>query len=255
MRKILTDLYSLWAAVVFVFIYLSLFPFFVLILQNKRWHRYSIILNKIWSHTFYFLTGLPYWKKFHYTHQKGKNYIFCANHFSFLDISIFMLTVKGAAVFMGKSSLGKIPVFGYMFRNLHISVNRQSNRSRYDAFDKAREKLEMGLSVIIFPEGGIMSKNPPEMVPFKEGAFRLAIEKQVPIVPVSIIDNYKALPDRRTNMRLYFRKTGIIYHEEIPTEGLTLDDIPALRDKIFGIITSGIEEHSTLSGNLKKELP
>jgi 1-acyl-sn-glycerol-3-phosphate acyltransferase len=254
MKKFLTDLFSLWALLVFVTAYLCLFPFFALILTNEKWHKYSLILNKIWSSSFYLFTFLPYRCERKYKHDKKKNYIFCANHTSFLDISIIMLTVKSAAVFIGKSSLGKIPVFGYMFNRLHIPVNRQNNRSRYDAFDKAKTKLELGLNVIIFPEGGITTKNPPFMAEFKDGAFRIAIEKQVSIVPVSIIDNYKVLPDKKANLRLHWGKTAIIYHEEISTEGMTLEQLPQLREAVYRQIHEGIMQHSVLSDAQKQNL-
>lgn len=252
MRSFFINLYSFFALIVFIVVYLSLFPFFVVILQNEKWHKNARILNKIWSSTFYFLTGLPVFCEKKYEHKKGQPYIFCANHTSFLDISIVMLTMQGMAIFIGKSSLGKVPIFGYMFKRLHITVDRGKNKSRYDAFDKAKRKIEMGMSVVVFPEGGILTQNPPEMVPFKDGAFRAAIEKQVPVVPISIIDNWKVLPDGK-NMRLHYGKTGIIYHEAISTEGMTIEDVPALKEKVFLVIQSGIQAHSQLNNTPKQE--
>src|SRR5690606_1618894 len=124
----------------------------------------------------------------------NKQYIFCANHFSYLDIPVLGY-LKQRAVFVRKSSLAKIPVFGFMFKKIHIMVDREKLRSRYEALNRSMEVLGKGCSLFIFPEGGIITNAPPAMGRFKDGDFRVAKDKQIPIVPVTIPYNWIILPD------------------------------------------------------------
>ena len=138
------------------------------------------------------------------------------------------------AIFVGKNDMENIPLFGYMYRKLHITVDRSKLRSKYDTYLKSREALDAGKSLVIYPEGGIFTKKPPEMVRFKDGAFRLAIEKQIPIVPVSIPNNWIILPGDEFLVRL--GKVKVIFHEPIETRQLTLADTDQLKKQVFSII-------------------
>ncbi len=87
---------------------------------------------------------------------------------------------------------------------------------------------------MMFPEGGIITANPPEMAPFKDGPFRVAIEKKVPIVPVTIPYNWIILPDE--DWLINWRKAKIVYHQPIETSHLTMDDLENLKRQTFEII-------------------
>jgi len=164
----------------------------------------------------------------------SKQYIFCSNHFSYLDIPAIGVN-KTRPIFVGKSSLGKIPFFGYMYRNIHITLDRQKLKSRYNALEKCAKELDQGRNLVIFPEGGIMSKNPPEMARFKEGAFRLAIEKNIPIVPITIPYNWILLPDDG-KLLLQRHKNMIIFHEAVNTEQYGIEDMEKLKAKVYETI-------------------
>jgi len=92
----------------------------------------------------------------------------------------------------------------------------------------------------MFPEGGILSNKIPEMTRFKEGAFRAAITKQIPLVPVTLPDNWIILPDRKIPL-ITRGKMRMIYHSPIPTQGLTMEDIPSLKDKVYSIISNELK--------------
>jgi 1-acyl-sn-glycerol-3-phosphate acyltransferase len=155
---------------------------------------------------------------------------------SILDIPTIPLIDKNIA-YVGKSELRKIPLFGYVFKIFHIPVDRQNYRSRYNTIIRSKEELDNGKNLAIFPEGGIITTSPPEMVRFKDGPFRIAIEKQVPIVPVTIPFNWIILPDNK-KLRLNKRnhKLRIIVHQPIPTNGMTLDDLADLKKTTFNLI-------------------
>ena len=173
-----------------------------------------------------------------------KQYIFCSNHFSYLDIPT--IGINGIRpIFVGMSSLGKIPLFGYMYRNIHITLDRKKIRSKYHALEKCAKELDKGQNLVIFPEGGIVSKNPPEMAKFKDGAFRLAIEKQIPIVPISIPYNWIILPDDgKMILRRY--KNMIIFHDPIETKGLEIDALNGLKSSVFKVIDQELKRRNDL---------
>ena len=170
-------------------------------------------------------------------------YVFCANHTSFLDIpSLFLL--RASMVFVGKDSLGRIPLFGYMYKRLHITVDRERAKSRYQVLGLAKARLQEGMSLLFFPEGGIRSKEPPQMVRFLEGAFRTAIEAQVAIVPVSILYNWMIMPKyRRPFLKPYHHQVVLEVHAPISTQNMTLKQVPDLIKEVRSQIQKPLESH------------
>lgn len=116
----------------------------------------------------------------------SKLYILCPNHTSNLDITAMTLVCQSDFSFVGKDELLSNPVTGLFFRAIDIPVNRESKISAFRAFKRASECLDKGRSVVIFPEGKIGSDYPPQLCPFKIGPFRMAAEKNIPIIPVVI---------------------------------------------------------------------
>ncbi len=171
-------------------------------------------------------------------HLRG-NAIFCANHFSYLDIAV-MGFLPRPFVFVGKESIRKVPLFGYMFRKLHITVDRQSLKDRYATYQKSSNAIDVGKDLVIFPEGGIVTDKSPHMVRFKEGAFKTAIRQAVPIVPVTIPNNWIILPDNGQFLPK-IRRCAMIIHEPIPTDGLTEADVQDLKEKCFRVIENELK--------------
>lgn len=232
--KLLKSFYTAWAFLVFTFLFLLLLPWYLLLIPIKAWHRYAYWPNKIWAHAAFFLTGIRIKRTYEQTLSRRQEYVYCANHFSLMDIVIFGYS-PGPFVFVGKSSLAKIPLFGYMFRKLHITVDRERLRSRYETLVRCKEAVDEGKSLVIFPEGGIYSRQPPRMTRFKDGAFRVAIEKQIPLVPVTIADNWIILPDTKWPL-LTWRSARIHFHTPIETKGMEMAQLEALKKQTFDII-------------------
>lgn len=124
---------------------------------------------------------------------KNKSYMFVSNHTSMTDIMLMLYAVKNPFVFVGKKELGKIPLFGFFYKRTCILVDRNNTQSRVDVFEAAQERLKLGLSICIFPEGGVPEDENIVLDTFRDGAFRLAIEHQIPIVPMTFHDNKKRL--------------------------------------------------------------
>ena len=128
-----------------------------------------------------------------------------------------------------------------MYRSLHITVDRDKLASRYSTYTRSLAALEQGKSLVIFPEGGMVTHRPPNMGRFKDGAFRASIEKQIEIVPVTIPYNWIILPPDQFLLRWHPLK--VIFHEPLETTGLTLKDTDALKAKLFTIIDDELNHH------------
>jgi len=235
MRNLVKRLYSIQALFAFVVPFILIFPLFFIFLQRKEWYKYAFEINHWWSKAFFFLSGISFEIEYRQILDADRRYIFCPNHFSYLDIAS-MVRNKYLFAFMGKDEMQRIPFFGYMYKRMHITVDRGKMKSRYGAILRAGEVLDSGRSITIFPEGGIISKDPPNLVNFKDGAFRLAIEKQVAIVPVTIPYNWIILPDDEKFLIDKSKKMKMIFHEPIETIGMTMNDIRKLKEQTFSII-------------------
>ncbi len=235
MKVFFLRIYSFWCYCWFLLLFLLLFPFFFIFLQKETWHPKAHYLNRLWGRLFFPLTGMPVHIEYRSPIDAQKPYVFCANHTSYLDIAAMGVVIKNFYAFIGKEAISKVPLFGYMFTRLHIPVNRESRANGYQVVQKAISMLEKNRSIVIFPEGGIKTKQAPLMTPFKDGAFKMAISTQVPVVPVTFPYNWLILPD---NSKLLFTPHTVkaIVHEPIPTTGLTLDDIEQLKKRTFEVI-------------------
>lgn len=244
--KILRSLYSVWVYVWFTSVFLILFPFFVLFVQRESWKPAGQFLNKIWAYIVFGFCFLPTEIVYRYRPSARKSYVYCANHSSYMDIPTLCFALPGYFMFIGKASLAKVPLFGYTFKNLHIPVNRSNAKSKVESIQKSLEAIEKGRSVAYFPEGTIPKVKQPAMIPFKDGAFRVAIEKQVPIVPITIPYNWLILPDDG-KFTPHWNLMKAIIHEPIETKGMTLDNLEILKQKTYEIIhTELLFQHQLL---------
>jgi 1-acyl-sn-glycerol-3-phosphate acyltransferase len=124
---------------------------------------------------------------------KGKSYMLVANHTSMLDVMMMLKVSPNPFVFVGKKELVKIPIFGFFYKRVCIMVDRSDAKSRTAVYRRAQKRLQEGLSICIFPEGGV----PDEAIildQFKGGAFKMAIAHEIPIVPMVFFDNKQRLP-------------------------------------------------------------
>jgi 1-acyl-sn-glycerol-3-phosphate acyltransferase len=140
-----------------------------------------------------------------------------------------------------------IPVFGFMYSKLHITVDRAKLKSRYITLVKSLKALDQGKSLVIFPEGGIVSKHPPVMAEFKDGAFRAAIEKQIPIVPVTIPYNWIILPG--AEFLLSWKPMKVIFHEPIDPSHYSLKELDIFKARVRTVIENELQNQFSKHGN------
>lgn len=171
-------------------------------------------------------------------------FIICPNHTSYIDILLLYRIFPRYFVFMGKQELATVPVFNIFFKKMNILVDRNSRMGSVRALWQAGKELDKKRSVVIFPEGTI-PYSVPKMKAFKNGPFRLAIEKQLPIVPVTFINNYKLL-----QIGAFFKQNGrpgiarVVINKAVPTEGMKENDLLTLRNTVYQEIDETITAFS-----------
>lgn len=174
--------------------------------------------------------------------EKGKSYMLVANHTSMLDIMLMLRVSKNPFVFVGKKELAKIPVFGFFFKRVCIMVDRDSAKSRTGVYRRAQRRLSQGMSICIFPEGGV----PDEAVlldKFKDGAFKMAIAHQIPIVPITFYDCKK-----RFSFTFLSGSPGKLrarVHEFFETGILSEEDKSTIREEVRHVIYQELKSVST----------
>ncbi|HTK42044.1 MAG TPA: lysophospholipid acyltransferase family protein [Gemmatimonadales bacterium] len=155
-------------------------------------------------------------------------YVVVSNHESFADI-LLISHLPWEMKWLSKAELFKVPVLGWLMRLAgDIPVRRGEGRSAVEALQRCRTVLKQRVSVMIFPEG---TRSPTaDMLPFKDGAFRLAIDTGVPILPLAVSGTGTALPKHGF---LFGRaKAEVRVLEPIETAGLTVKDVHALRERV-----------------------
>ena len=236
--KILRALYTGYGVVVFATIFFLLLPLFMIPIIFPSRFRWVGILNRWWARALFTLIAIPFTVEHRSRLDPAKQYIFCSNHFSYLDIPTLGLAPLNT-IFVGKTGIENIPLFGFMYRKLHITVDRSKLKSRYASLKRSLEAIDEGKNLVIYPEGGIVTTRDPVMGRFKDGAFRVGIEKQIAIVPVTIPFNWIILPPNEFLLRWHPLK--VIFHEPIETTGLTIKDTDALKEKLFTIIDTELK--------------
>lgn len=228
----------------FVLGLIVLFPFFFILLSNKKRFPLAFKLKKIWARWILWVPGIFIRVKREVSADTlPQPAVYCANHASYLDISISYLLIPKYFVFMGKQELNKVPLFRIFFKEMNILVDRRSNMSSHRAFVRAGLEIDKGHSTFLYPEGGISSNG--KLQGFKNGAFKLAIEKQVPIIPITYLNNWKLLQNGG-----FFKSFGrpgiskIVIHKPISTIGMTENDLVSLRTRVYDVISKELEKYN-----------
>jgi 1-acyl-sn-glycerol-3-phosphate acyltransferase len=196
-------------------------------------------LARIWARTIMFCMG--WYPKVRREEKliKGKPYMLVSNHTSMADIMLMLHVASNPFVFVGKAELSKIPLFGFFYKRTCILVDRGNARSRKEVFDQAQKRLGQGMSICIFPEGGVPDDTSLILDTFKDGAFRLAIDHQIPIVPITFYDNKKRFPYHFFKGSMGVMRAKV--HSFISTEGMKQDAKKILREQTRAIILAELE--------------
>ena len=209
--------------------------FLIPTLFGDRGVRVTYTFLRFWSWVFSKLNFIPYEITGREHIHKKQSYIYVSNHTSFLDIPGLLLALPGQFRPLAKKELLKIPVFGWIARTAAVIVDRSSHDSRVKSLEHLTEVLSKGISVLIFAEG-TQNRSKELLQPFKDGAFRIALETKKPILPIMIMGAGKLMPPGKAEV--YPGKIKIYIGEEIPVNGYEAKDINQLKALVRGKMTN-----------------
>jgi 1-acyl-sn-glycerol-3-phosphate acyltransferase len=241
-RRIFTPIWKAWFVLCFTVPFLLLYPFFAAALLTGK-IRFAYALKKVWAFSICLFAGIipsiTYKKKFDWP----KKCVIASNHTSYLDICLSVFYMKHTALYMGKKELLKAPLFKIFFQYMDIPVDRKSKMGSHKAFKEAGARIDEGYGMVIYPEGTIANEG--ILKPFKNGAFKLAIEKQVPIIPVANLNNWKLLQNGG-----FFKSYGrpglarIVVGEPIYTVGMTEENLVDLQNRVRNFIQGELDKYN-----------
>lgn len=241
--KPLQWIYCLYALILFIGIMLLIFPFALVasFFGKIRGGNMIYMLCMLWGDLWFPLVFIFHKNLYEQPHDKRRQYIFVINHISYLDAAIIVKTVRQPVRPLGRIELSRMPVFGFIYRNAIITVDRSDSKNRLKSVRRLKAVLRSGISIVFFPEGTFnLTKKP--LKEFFDGAFRIAIETQTPIRPILFLDSHK----RHNNKHFFSLTPGrnrAVYLEEIPVNGLTIHDVQMLKQKVHEIMERKLLEY------------
>lgn len=240
-KLIIARILAIWALLVFastMFIYMWFYILCAFLPEpNKtKWHRR---MSQLWMGTFMFLSGIRFSVKGKKEFDGLENAIVVCNHNSMLDIPVSFPFLPRANKTIAKKSLSYVPIFGWIYSFGTVLVDRNDSKSRQESYEKMKYVLNHGLDMLIYPEG-TRNKTSAPLKSFYDGAFKLSIDTQKPIVPVILLNTKKMLPAKPS---MYF-KPGKIEMHILPAVYPQGHSINSLKDAIYDIMAAYYLEHS-----------
>ncbi|MEL1239971.1 lysophospholipid acyltransferase family protein [Flavobacterium flavipallidum] len=236
-------LWRIWFYILMAVPILLFFPILILTIISEKGYPYFFKIARIWAKFILFGMGFYYKVEREQEIDPHKSYMIVANHTSMTDIMLMLAIIKNPFVFVGKQELARIPLFGFFYKRTCILVDRSDSQSRMAVFTKAHKRIERGLSVCIFPEGGVPDDESIILDHFKDGAFKLAIQHQIPILPISFGDNKERFP-----YTFFAGNPGIMrvkIHKQVETLNMTNADRKELKDEIRATIYNQLLKFET----------
>ena len=236
-------IYSIYAFITFVAVMLLIFPFALIasFFGRIKGGNMTIRLCMLWADIWFFLIFIWHKKIYETPHDKKRSYIFLSNHISYLDAAILVKAYRQPIRPLGKVEMSKVPVFGLIYRNAIVTVDRSSAANRANSVRVLKSLINRGISVLVFPEGTFNMGTTP-LKEFYDGAFRVAIETQTSIKPVLLLDAYRRMP-YESLFRMTPGISRILYLEEISVAGYTVADLGKLKEQVYTIMEKKLIEY------------
>lgn len=245
MRKVLGAIYLLYGALIFITLMFIVLPFVLIAsatLSKVTGKRVILFLLRCWAWGFSLLAF--FWVKTinkNLIHKKIPH-IYVGNHGSYLDAIAVCIAIPQFFSPLGKLEMTKIPIFGAIYKRIVVLIDRSSKESREQSVLTLKNDIANGVSILIFPEG-TMNKGEAALSEFYDGAFRIAIETQTPLMPFVMINNRTLLP-RVDPLNAHPGVLTTIFITPIDVKGLQLADLPMLKQKVFDLMEETIVRHS-----------
>lgn len=236
-------LYSVYAFLTFVAVMLLIFPFALLATFFGRIRGGNMMyrLCMLWADCWFPLIFIWHKKTYEVPHDRHRSWIFVSNHISYIDAAIIPKAIRQPTRPLGKVEMSRVPIFGLIYRNAIVTVDRSSAHNRAQSVRILKSVISKGISVMVFPEGTFNMGTTP-LKEFYDGAFRIAIETQTPVKPVLFLDAYRRMP-YESLFRMTPGISRIVYLDAIPVEGYTVADISLLKEKVSAIMEKKLIEY------------
>ena len=243
MKVLLTPLkfiYSVYALITFVAIMLLIFPFVIISSFFGPIKGGNMVMRccRVWADIWFLVIFIWHKKIVEVVHDKKRPYIFVTNHISYLDSAMIPKAYRQPIRPLGKVEMSKVPVFGFIYRNAIVTVDRSSAANRAKSVLLLKSVINKGISVLVFPEGTFNMGTTP-LKEFYDGAFRLAIETQTPIKPVLYLDAYRRMP-YESLFKMTPGRSRILYLEEISVAGYSIEDLDKLKEEVYAIMAESL---------------
>jgi 1-acyl-sn-glycerol-3-phosphate acyltransferase len=245
MRRFFQYCYAVWAILWFVLLMLIVLPLTLLASLAGKVKGGNLIYTICngWAIAWYTLIGIRHKEIYEAPHDRTRQYIFVANHISYMDIPCIVHSIHQPVRVLGKHEMVRYPVFGIIYKMAAILVDRRDAAKRAKSVRALKAAIKKGISIFIFPEG-TFNETPAPLKDFFDGAFRIAIETQTPIKPVLFVDTLE-----RMHYRSFFDaspgKCRTVFLETIEVEGYTMAQLKELKQKVHHLMEEGMRRYRT----------
>jgi len=248
--KPLQWIYCLYALFTFITIMFLIFPFALIAALFGRIRGGNMIyrLCMLWADIWFFLIFIYHRNYYEQPvdlpagrHGRNKQYIFVGNHISYIDAPLLVKTIRRPIRALGRIELSDMPVFGFLYRSVVVIVNRGDAAHRAKSVRNLKSVISKGVSIIVMPEGTFNMTHQP-LKDFYDGAFRVAIETRTAIKPFLLLDAFDRMHYRHL-FTLTPGKSRAIFLQEVPVDGLTLEDVPSLKQKVYELMEKKLIEY------------
>ena len=238
LKKVGQSLYRVWFYILVALPIVLFFPFLLIVTLYEKWYpQFFWMARNLWATPILYGMGCVPKIKWTQKLEGKKSYMLIANHTSMLDIMLMLYVSKNPFVFVGKKELVKIPLFGFFYKRVCILVDRDDSKSRTGVYRRAQRRLSSGLSICIFPEGGVPEED-VVLDEFKDGAFKMAIAHNISVVPITFHDN-----KRRFSFTFFSGSPGVLrvtVHKFFSTLGLSESQKSELRESARKVILESL---------------
>jgi len=245
MQRLLSAIFLLYAAIIFITLMFVALPFVLLfsaIFPINMSKRAILIVLRTWAALFSLFGFFWITTKNKWSVDRSKSHIYVGNHGSYLDAIAVCVAVPQYFSALGKVEITKVPIFGLIYKRIVVLIDRSSKESREQSVQALKQDLASGLSILIFAEG-TMNQTEKPLADFYDGAFRIAIETQTPIIPFVMMNNRELLP-RKDPLKARPGLITTIFLPEVSVVGLTMDDVPNLKRKVYDVMENAILSNS-----------
>jgi 1-acyl-sn-glycerol-3-phosphate acyltransferase len=239
-RDVFARCWAFWGLVSFIVSFMTIFPIAMcshFIRNPYESQAFFIRVSYYWIRCWLWLIGCRLSVKGTHHFTDSKPFIIAFNHRSTMDIPLSCPFVPGANRTIAKDSFAKIPLFGLFYKKGAVLVNRKSDRSRRQSYEKMKGVLADGIHMCIYPEG-TRNRTSALLKPFYDGAFRLAKDTNTPIIPALLCGTSDAMP---MNKPFYLLPTNLTIEFLEPIAPDTMD-VKTLNEKVHAVMLAALQQ-------------